>query len=150
MLMPWQNHPYIWAFMGMTLGGIVGADLEKQQIPSLYVSSLLIITLVGFMDDSKAWLSGALLMALFVSLHVYYLWHQKKVIVGMGDIKLLSILGFWIPLEHLPLFLGGLGALGMIFGFLWTKGKSHEPFPFAPPIVAMFFILWAFGCLRHP
>ena len=70
-----------------------------------------------------------------------YLFFRKKEVLGMGDVKLLGALGWWIYPSDIPAFLIFTGLSGIVFGRVWICIRQEKEFPFAPAIFSGYLIL---------
>lgn len=147
-LAPFTDHSYVWCALGMSLWPLALCDIERGQLPHVLLLFFMILTLTLYGADFNAWITGISLFGFFVFLNECFKLLNKKHAIGMGDMKLLGIMGFWFPFDHWAFFFGIVGGLGVFFGFLWTRYKKQEAFPFAPCIVIAFFICWYTGYIR--
>ncbi|EQD32147.1 type IV prepilin leader peptidase [mine drainage metagenome] len=68
----------------------------------------------------------------------------KREGMGLGDVKLLAVIGAWMGAAQLPLILMGAASLGVVGGLClgWRKGRNIA-FPFGPfMVLAAECILW--------
>lgn len=71
-----------------------------------------------------------------------------KVGMGMGDIKLLAMIGAWMGWQSLPLTLFGAGLMGSVVGISWMvySGRDRsQPIPFGPYLVMAAWIYLYYG-----
>ena len=64
----------------------------------------------------------------------------KRPVLGWGDIKLVMVMGLWMPLEMSSSFLLSIGLLGTGFGLIYKVFWQKDFFPFAPALILGF--LW--------
>lgn len=76
--------------------------------------------------------AGLLAFSLFLAL-IYSKWRKREVL-GLGDVKLFTAAGFWLPVLFVPWFMAAAGLLGTIFGLLWKRLGGGKEFPFAPAL----------------
>jgi len=120
-------------------------DLRTFQLPDLFTLPLIFVGLCfnGFSNlafvDPHASILGALLgYSLLWLLNRLYRYIKKQDGIGMGDAKLLAVLGAWLGWSALPGILLLASALGIVGGILWLKlnKKNHgSPFPFGPFLI---------------
>ncbi|MEO5340743.1 MAG: prepilin peptidase [Magnetococcus sp. MYC-9] len=70
-----------------------------------------------------------------------------KVGMGMGDIKLLAMIGAWLGWQSLPLTLFLAGLMGSVVGVVWMVAAGRDrsqPIPFGPYLVLA---AWVHLCL---
>lgn len=113
-------------------------DFRERRIPNLLVLILLGagIFLVLFQGASP-WRSLGGMLGLgggaFLLRWIYQAFQGKEGL-GMGDIKLLAALGWWLDLGEIPSFLIFTGLAGALIGGLWFLVTKEKEFPFAPAI----------------
>lgn len=78
--------------------------------------------------------AGLLAFSLFLAI-AYSKWRGREVL-GLGDVKLFTAAGLWIPVTLVPWFMFASGFLGSLFGFAWRRFGGGKEFPFAPAICA--------------
>lgn len=144
---------------------IKGKKSKKSiQLAFFLISSIIIILfLLGFFDLKYLILPDLLLVfflifslllkgleSIFMSLHgiftffaislglkvSYYLW-RKVDGLGWGDVKLLTLSGFWVPFEEVGLFLTIIGGGGFLLGGYWRFSGRGEKFPLGALIVGI-------------
>ena len=76
--------------------------------------------------------AGLLAFSLFMAL-VYSKWRGREVL-GLGDVKLFTAAGFWLPVLLVPWFLVAAGLMGAVFGLAWKRLGGSKEFPFAPAL----------------
>ena len=78
-------------------------------------------------------LGGIICGGIFFSISKFYLLYKKKEGLGMGDIKMISMLGFWLGIESTMLVIIFSSLVGSIIGIVLiiaNKLKSDEYIPF--------------------
>lgn len=60
--------------------------------------------------------------------------------LGFGDVKLFAVIGLWLGVQVLPIFLILTGVIGVIFGSIWKIKVKTNKFPFGPAIITAFLI----------
>ena len=90
------------------------------------------IQIVSFQDA----LTGAIFGYMFFwVLNYLYRSIKKQNGIGMGDAKLLAVLGAWLGLNALPEVILIAALSGTLGGFIWLKVQNQDhraPFPFGP------------------
>ena len=120
-------------------------DLRTFRLPDLITLPLIAVglcfnsfsnlQLVGSQESILGALLGYLLLWL---LNRLYRFIKKQDGIGMGDAKLLAVLGAWLGWHALPGILFIASVLGIIGGILWLRlnKKNHgSPFPFGPFLI---------------
>lgn len=138
-----HTNPVLWCVMGLLLLGCMACDMDQLRVPGHFLIMILGLSLYYKFDS---WLSPCLLLLMLVILYSIFKWVKKTDPMGMGDIKLLTVLGFWIDPYDLPYVIGSLGFAGCLFGLLWQYYKKTISFPFVPPIAVVFLIYFWFNC----
>lgn len=69
----------------------------------------------------------------------------KKEAMGFGDVKLFAVIGLWLGMSKIHLFLMLSGILGVIFAIVWRLAGKGAVFPFGPSLICAFFILLFFN-----
>lgn len=80
-------------------------------------------------------LSGGILLLSFESLRLFFRIFIKKEALGQGDSVLAFILGLWLTLDQVPLFMVVAGVLGILAALLFHLKKI----PFAAVMVLSFY-----------
>lgn len=121
------------------LGALISyKDFRERRIPNLLVilllaSGVFFIVVQGCPPWTSFWSmlglgGGALLVRI-----LFYV-AQDKEVIGMGDVKLLGALGWWLHPLDIPAFLFLTGLAGLVTGLSWAYFKQEKEFPFAPAI----------------
>lgn len=131
---------------------IVRSDFKKKIIPdkfTLIIFLLGIIKVVLFKENIESKIIGmGVYPVIFLFLYGYGETIFKKEVVGFGDIKLLSSLGFYIGyfgIYSLVLFYNTIFLLSFFYGIIYKFYFKDSEVPFAPIIVIGTFIfefLW--------
>ncbi len=119
-------------------------DWRSYRIPN---KGVLILAMVSFIfiflnnSWSKSITSGALILTLFSLLYgVGYLF-KKQEIIGIGDIKLCTILGLTLYLQNIPLFFILMGTFGILTNLYFRAKKKIAISPLGPAICLSYFIV---------
>lgn len=129
---------------------IGGIDFERQIIPNQLLLPLLLTGVaLNFWTRSIAWMDGALGFA--VGGGAMYLlamlgnWYFKKESVGMGDVKMAAVLGFFLgwKLVLLTLYSGYLFAALYYVGLRLTRHSDKISYLPMAPFFAIGAIMWA-------
>ena len=73
-----------------------------------------------------------------LALHYSFLFFAKKQGIGEDDLKFFAVAGLMLGMNQLMIFMILNGALGVIFGLIWTRLKKDNTFPFAPALALAF------------
>lgn len=122
-----------------TLAAIGGLAIVVGEITGLHTAPLVGMAASGVLSNPTpaALLGAALGMALSGGLAGTYALIRRRRGLGMGDVKLLAVLGLFVgPYVVLCMFLGSL--LGMVVGLTAAKGRSaaDTKIPFGPWLAA--------------
>ena len=114
---------------------ITGIDFKKGIIPDW---CLLLLFLSSAFWHQIDMLSA--MVCLVIALTIFLLVKNKKTEdpIGYGDIKFISIAGFFIPLNSLPIFFMVTGAGGILLALLYRR----KYFPFGPAIALGLAVTW--------
>ena len=140
---------FILAGMVVMLMVMIVADLEHFIIPDCVHLALLPLALFyryigGTFSPDILW--GFLLMlGLGLFLHYGYSHLRGRSMLGYGDVKFFAIVGVWLDLSAIPMFLMLAGVLGVVLGLIWRMMGKGPVFPFGPALAISLFI-----CLTYP
>tara|TARA_R110002050_G_scaffold247224_1_gene385026 strand:+ start:1529 stop:1957 length:429 start_codon:yes stop_codon:yes gene_type:complete len=119
-------------------------DWRSYRIPN---RSVLILAMVSFIfiflnnSWSKSITSGALILTLFSLLYGLGYLLKKQEIIGIGDIKLCTILGLTLYLQNIPLFFILMGTFGILTNLYFRAKKKTAISPLGPAICLSYFIV---------
>ena len=65
----------------------------------------------------------------------------RKEALGMGDVKLFFIMGFWLGIEWMPVLFIFAGVSGVFLALFWRIVIRKRDFPFGPPLIIALFSL---------
>jgi leader peptidase (prepilin peptidase)/N-methyltransferase len=133
----------------LTLGGLVAALLFDLGEPMQNVLVDIFFPRLGSAFSSEV---AAVTAAVLLSVPLWlfsegYAWLRKITPVGLGDIKLLALLGAFLGLQRglLALIFGSAGGTIIGLSYIWATGKSAktEPLPYgsflcAAGLIALF------------
>lgn len=132
----------LWFFVfNGALWWISFSDLQKGIIPdeALALLTLLYVWKINFSFFPTIGLRCCLFFFMAFFLKIAYHLVRKKEGLGWGDVKFLTVSGFWIPLAALPSFLFITGVAGVFLGIFWRFYVKKTVFPLGPAIA---FSLW--------
>lgn len=148
--MKYQNILYsaflsLWG-LGISSFLLIYKDITKGILPN---KILMVLGLFLFFSPLKFYSSSFGLTWGFL---IVFLWKFPQSL-GMGDVKLLGLLGSFLPFDMLPFFFLNLSFLGLIFfiialfleKYMALKSPLHHGIPFGPSIVMGFWILFPYG-----
>lgn len=125
---------------GIVIGLLIGV---LQQFTAPFFSYPIAQT---FFDSFLGFFFG---YALFRGIAELYVWLRKKEGLGLGDVKLLGMIGSFFGAQCVLFTIFVSSVLGSIIGLLviaFSKRKFEEPLPFGPFIVlAVFIFLFLFN-----
>lgn len=126
---------------------ILVADFKKKIIPDTLTITIIIlgvIKIIFFKENLENKLIGmGTYSILFNLLYGYGEKIFKKEVVGFGDIKLLSSIGFYLGyfgLIYLLVYYNIIFLISPIYGIIYKKLYKEEEIPFAPVIILSIFI----------
>lgn len=122
-------------------------DFKKKIIPDALTITIIIlgiIKIIFFYENLENKLIGmGTYSILFNLLYGYGEKIFKKEVVGYGDIKLLSSIGFYLGyfgLIYLLIYYNIIFLISPIYGIIYKKLYEEEEIPFAPVIILSTFI----------
>jgi len=129
----------------LVLAYLAYIDLRTFRLPDLITLPLIFVGLcfngfsnLAFVGAQESILGALLGYLLLWLLNRLYRFIKKQDGIGMGDAKLLAVLGAWLGWHALPGILFMASVFGIIGGILWLRlnKKNHEsPFPFGPFLI---------------
>ncbi len=128
---------------------MIVADLEHYIIPDIV--HIVLLPLALFYRFATETFSPDILWAFFLmtglalGLHYGYSALRKRPMLGFGDVKFFAIVGVWLDVSAIPVFLFMAGMLGVLLGIIWRLLGKGEVFPFGPALALALFI-----CLVYP
>ncbi|MBK9584615.1 MAG: prepilin peptidase [Alphaproteobacteria bacterium] len=136
------------------LAAMVVIDFQRMILPDQLQFSCLIlgITRLGYFSFTNQFHSFSelflpyLLAAFFytvLSLALRYIVSMalRKEALGMGDVKLFFIMGFWLGIEWMPVLFIFAGVSGVFLALFWRIVIRKRDFPFGPPLIIALFSL---------
>lgn len=122
-------------------------DFKKKIIPDILTITIIIfgiIKIIFFNENLENKLIGmGIYSILFNLLYGYGEKFFKKEVVGFGDIKLLSSIGFYLGyfgLIYLIIYYNVIFLISLIYGIIYKNLYREEEIPFAPVIILSTFI----------
>lgn len=149
---------FLLCFISLFLIPIAVIDFSKYIIPNKILIALFPVAVliaiyhikypIFFYYDASPWdpVFGALIGSsiLFLIALLGYVMYRKKEVMGMGDVKLLIVLGLLLGFQNTLLMLGLsviLGAIGAIFLLITKKKGRKDMIAFGPYIIIAFYII---------
>lgn len=131
-------------------------DFEHHRLPNSLVTTLAVMALAWRWAGDHEFLTGLqTAAAAFIVCLVLDAGTRRfagKPGLGMGDAKLLALAGLALPIGPFLLFVMFAGVFGTLFGLIWGLLPGHQSpgmhpgqFPFAPGILAMYWISLIYG-----
>lgn len=127
---------------------MIVADLEHFIIPDCVHVILLPLAITyhfvgGTFSADILWGFG-LMTGLALLLHYGYSALRGRAMLGFGDVKFFAIVGVWLDLSAIPVFLFISGILGVLLGLIWRILGKGQVFPFGPALAIALFICIVF------
>lgn len=156
------SNKYIFLELSIAFLSLLWADLfPSQTVVSLI--SLYILTLMALIDYHQGWVPDFLQLCLLLLGLIFYP-EQERVCyaglifvilstiaylrpgrIGFADIKLLTILCLYFPVQLYPYFLALASLIGLIMSFLFKNFRfSNRAIPFVPAIFFSYIITHIF------
>lgn len=140
---------FILAAMTVMLMIMIVADLEHFIIPDCVHVILLPLAIAyhyvsGTLYPDILWSFG-IMTGVALALHYGYSALRGRTMLGFGDVKFFAVVGAWLSIESIPVFLFVSGILGVILGLVWQALGKGKIFPFAPALAVSLFI-----CVTYP
>jgi prepilin signal peptidase PulO-like enzyme (type II secretory pathway) len=139
---------FILAGMAVCLMIMIVADLEHYIIPDVVHILLLPLAIayrfaIETFSPDILWGFG-LMTGIALLLHYGYSALRGRAMLGFGDVKFFAVVGVWLDISTIPIFLLLAGILGVIFGGIWRLIGKGQVFPFAPALAVSLFICVVF------
>ena len=141
---------YLWVLiLVISVITLIVTDLEHYIIPD-ELQIVMLIAGIGFCISAEVpyevpvygFVTGA---AVGLGLKYGYLFLRNKDGLGMGDVKLLAVVGVWLGAEALVPFLFYSGVVGVLSALIWRALGKGEVFPFGPALAITLVV-----CLLFP
>lgn len=127
----------------VVLGLIALYDIQNFRIPNYLLFTFLILSW-GYLETFN--LKTALIWGFgFVLLKFVLEKMLKRPALGWGDVKLILVMGLWVPLDVTPLFLLSIGLLGVAISIFYKIFRHKDIFPFAPALILGFLLTMGFA-----
>lgn len=137
---------------------LIVIDKKHMILPNSLVLSLFLIGVLrlcyglynnGFQanvsSDLVSYIGGVLLFAFAAYLFsAIGFWLFKKAALGMGDVKLFGVVGCWLGISYLPVFLICAGFLGVLSGGINIVQKKSGPLAFGPALIYSLWLILVF------
>ena len=138
----WQA--VILAGMVVALLVMIVADMEHFIIPDCVHVSLVPLAIAyrfvnGTFSPDILWSFG-LMTAIALLLHYGYSAMRGRAMLGYGDVKFFAVVGLWLDIHQIPLFLLLSGVFGVVFGLVWQLLGKGKLFPFGPALAVALLI----------
>jgi leader peptidase (prepilin peptidase)/N-methyltransferase len=131
--------------LGITLLVAILVDFEAMIIPDETMIAAALLGIAWRVLVWAAWpdaLAGAALAGgLGLLLRVVFRKLKGRDALGLGDVKLMAVAGFWLGPQVLPWLLVGAGILGIATAMVWRWRGLGDRFPFGPALAAAFYAL---------
>jgi len=136
-------------------------DLEHYIIPNAVTYSLsalaIILSLLHFhpllLNDLLSCLIGGIVPGLLLYLtSKIYLWIRKKEGMGMGDVKMIAMIGFWMGLPTTIMIIILSSILGSLVGItliLFKKINPNQLIPYGSFLSLTAIILWIYNVISY-
>jgi leader peptidase (prepilin peptidase)/N-methyltransferase len=138
-------HYFLFYFFSASLIIVTFVDLRHKIIPDVISLPGILVGLVAvplFTLNGLSWKDSLLGMiiggGLLYLIGISYEWLRKKEGMGMGDVKLLAMIGAWMGYMALPYIILISSLTGIIIGggsLLLTKKDLGQTIPFGPFLV---------------
>lgn len=124
-------------------------DWKSYRIPNFGILILLTLSLVTvFLNNSwgKSLVSSALIFAFTLILYGIGYLLKKKPALGIGDIKLFTVLGLTLGLYDIPQFFIFSGVFGLLTNLYFRFAKNTPVSPLGPAICLSYLVTY-YGAL---
>ena len=133
----------------IVLSFIVKSDFKEKIVPDKMTLSILllgVVKIIFFQEDIENKIIGmGTYPVIFLLLYGYGEFLFKKEVVGFGDIKLLSSIGFYtgyLGIYSLMVFYNIIFSFSLFYGLIYKFYFKNNEVPFAPVIVIGTFIFY--------
>ena len=123
----------LYALLAFFLLIIAYVDIQKKRIPNALTLCVLILGVLQPATQEN-FLCAFILGSFTGTLSYIYYAYKKINGLGMGDIKLFTVCGFWLTFAEIPFFIALTGMSGILWGLVWQHITHEKKFPFAPCI----------------
>lgn len=117
---------------------LIITDFEHYIIPDILQIILIInavsLNLIEQSLNMDKFIGGVAGLLIGITLKLGFLKFSNKDALGIGDIKLMGIVGLYIGIYSLPIFFFISGLLGIITGYIWKYLDKGNIFPFGPAL----------------
>lgn len=115
-----------------TLVAICLKDFKEGIIPDALLGIIAILGILFFGINHV--LSIVILGCIGYGLYRIYPLFKKREGLGFGDVKLMTVAGFWLEPSQIPLFLFISGGVGILIAFSWWLLEKGIRFPLGPAL----------------
>ena len=116
----------------LILIGISLKDFRTGIIPDILLGGLAVLGILRF--GGAHFLSVLILGGLSYGLYKVYPYLRGKEGLGLGDVKMLAVVGIWLSAFQIPLFLMLGGGIGVLIALFWRVTKKGLQFPLGPAL----------------
>lgn len=135
------HHPLEWALLFVLLSSLVCAfiiDAEDQWIPD-ECNVLVAVCSTALLDFYGQPLlihiyTGIVCYGLIALLRILSLWLRKHEAIGLGDVKLIAVLGYWLGPEAINIVLALASLTGILFA-LQNRTSYSSGISFGPHLI---------------
>ncbi len=116
----------------LILIGLSLKDFKEGIIPDIFLGGLAIL---GFLRFGATHFKSVLILGILsYGLYKIYPLLRGKEGLGLGDVKMMTVVGLWISPFQIPLFLMMTGGIGIGIALLWRITKKNLQFPLGPAL----------------
>ena len=113
-------------------------DIREYRIPNYLVAGFLVSSMMSLtvlhLTTAFMWGLGFVLLKFGLDRLL------GRLTLGWGDVKLIMVMGLWLPWQTSPEFLQAIGLCGTSLGLIYKLFWQKDVFPFAPALILGF--LW--------
>ena len=124
-------------------------DLRTMLLPDIFTYGLALLALIAGPQSWALALGGAAIGGgLFWFIRWFYVWRTGQPGMGLGDVKLMAMLGLWVGPGGLLLILLASSLLAipvMLARHLIQPEHTGEPMPYGPFLLASGWLAFAYG-----
>jgi prepilin signal peptidase PulO-like enzyme (type II secretory pathway) len=140
----WSILSLLFCLSSVLLMILIIIDFEHYIIPNALLLALLPLAITTSLMQGRMLLdiiiSGLGYFMLGFTLRYLFLKLQNKEALGWGDVKFLLIIGLFLNIDSLPIFMLLAGLCGLFIALIWKIFKRGRAFPFGPALSFALFI----------